>query len=86
MLTVTTGASSAAVAPGVNTLIFITATGAYHIKFGVAGIAAASASDLYIPANAVPDAWEFTDQCTSFRVFNPGGSTIYVYYMQIGKR
>jgi len=79
-------ASSAAITPGVNTLVFITCPSAYHIKFGNATLTAATASDFYIPAAVVPDAWELTDQCTSFRIFNPNLAAITIYYTLIGKR
>lgn len=77
-----TSTSSAAVVLGVNRTFSISATGAYHIKFGLSGIGASDVGDFY-----VPDGQIFTFNtgrvASHIRIFNPSAAaTINVHFQE----
>lgn len=62
-----------------NCIVAITATGAYHIRWGQTGMSAADATDFLVPEGVVFQ-WDASREWTFFRVFNPAGAAIDVHY------
>ena len=62
-----------------NCIVAITATGAYHIRWGQTGMSAATADDFYVPSGVVFQ-WDASREWTFFRVFNPAGAAIDIHF------
>ena len=75
-------ASSVELNIGKRRVVAISATGAYHIAFGVTGMAAASAGNFLVP-NGVISVWSMGTENTHIRIFNSGGSAIDVYILPL---
>jgi hypothetical protein len=67
--------STAEIVLGANTKIAIIASGAFNIRFGNAGMGAASATNFQIPSSAIAE-YDLGDHQDRLRIFNPGASTI----------
>lgn len=75
--TLATVTSSAEIVLGLNTLFAINATGDVHIRFGNAGMPAASTADFRIPGGVVAT-YPLNRNHDRIRIFNPSaGNTTY---------
>ena len=73
--TLATVTSSAELVVGYNTVFAINATGDINIRFGNAGMPAASAADFRIPSNVVAT-YPLNRQHDRIRIFNPTGGNV----------
>lgn len=69
------GASSAEVVLGNRCIFLIVCDAALNLKFGVAGMGAAAATDMLIPAN-FPMTFDTSDLWSSVRIFGTGNAYI----------
>jgi hypothetical protein len=76
--------STSAISLGSETVHFISATGAYHIKVGTSGLSAASATDFYIPAGVIYTLY-LNRNNTHIRIYNPGASAINYFIQPVEK-
>lgn len=81
--TIGNGASGAAISVGANRKLMISATGAFHVKFGVTGMGAAAATDFLVPSAGI-FVTTTTDSKTHVRIFNDSGASIDVYVQPLG--
>lgn len=72
---VTGPASSAEIVLGNRCIFLIVCDAALNLKFGVAGMSAAAATDMLIPAN-FPMTFDTSDLWSSVRVFGTGNAYI----------
>lgn len=79
-----TVSSSAEIVIGNNAIFMISATGPINIRFGKSGMAAASASDFYLPMNS-PATFDLSDIHDRIRVFNPGTGSIDVHILPLSR-
>ena len=83
-LSVTASSSSAEQALSANRIFAINADQDITIKFGTAGMSAATTSDYRIPANQ-QTTLDLGSSLTSIRVFNQGASTANVYILLLSR-
>lgn len=74
-------ASSAEILLGKNRIFSVIATGNCHLRFGVAGMAAADANDHFIAAST-KEVYAMPRNSSHIRIFNPTGLGIDVYIGQ----
>lgn len=76
--------SSAEIVLGNNTIFAINATGDITIKFGVAGMTAAAATDFRVPANTM-QVFDTGNLYSSVRVFNLAATATDIYIQPLSK-
>lgn len=70
-------ASSAEIVFANDSILLITCTADFHVKFGNSGMAAAAATDFQFPANSVQQLY-LGDHCDRIRIFSTAGGTYWV--------
>lgn len=82
-VTVAATSTAPAITIGHNQLVRIVATGPVNIRFGI-GLVTSTATDVYLPANA-PEIFDMGRHSEQIMFYNPGSSTVTVFYSIVSR-